>query len=148
MDRVKSGSYLMALSVLVFGITTFAGFGCSFGVAVAGFFSSGFVAVFAFSWLGAVVSGFFTGSALGASAFEGALDATVFAAALAGTAAFFGAAGAGFFTVFWVQPWLLRLFLQPAWKPLVPQAWLSKGQQPLWPWPVPSLPARLLPVPI
>jgi hypothetical protein len=56
----------MALSVLVFGITNFAGFADSFDC-TAGLACNGFVAVFVFSVVGVLTTGFFTGSALGAS---------------------------------------------------------------------------------
>jgi hypothetical protein len=95
MDRVKSGSYLMALSVLVFGITTFAGFGCSFGLAGAGLFSNGFVAVFAVSCDGAATSGFLTGSAFAGAGFVVAFVATVLTGA---AVTFLAGAGAGFLT--------------------------------------------------
>src|SRR5829696_6261573 len=66
-DRVKSGSYLIFLSVLVFGITTLVGFAGSFGVAFAG--ASGFVSVFVTCGVGAVIAGFFTGSDFAGAAF-------------------------------------------------------------------------------
>jgi hypothetical protein len=85
MDRVKSGSYFIALSVLVFGITTFAGLAGSLGAA--GLASNGLVAVFVVSVVGAATSGFFTGSAFEGS---GAVVAFTF-----GATAFFKGAGAG-----------------------------------------------------
>jgi hypothetical protein len=96
MDRVKSGSYFIALSVLVFGITTFAGFAGSFGC-TGGLASNGFVAVFVFSVVGALTAGFCTGSAVAVFF----CIAGIFAGAAFFTSSFLGAgfAGAGAFAI-------------------------------------------------
>jgi hypothetical protein len=88
MERVKSGSYLIALSVLVFGTTTLTGLAGSLGAV--GLLSRGFVAVLAVSFVGAAISGFFTGSALAGAAFT-----ALFLTGVVVTC--FLATGAGFF---------------------------------------------------
>src|SRR5689334_21145411 len=73
-ERVKSGSYLIDLSVLVLGITTLVGLAGSLGLA---FVSKGLVAIFVVSWVEVSTAGFFTGS-----------FAACFAAVFTGCAAF------------------------------------------------------------
>jgi hypothetical protein len=80
-DRVKSGSYFIFLSVLVFGITSFTGFGGSLEACFTG--GSGFVSVLVTCGVGAVTTGFFTGSV-----FEGAAFVAIVLTG-AGAAAFF-----------------------------------------------------------
>ncbi|HYO22656.1 MAG TPA: hypothetical protein VER36_09630 [Flavisolibacter sp.] len=88
-DRIKSGSYLIFLSVLVLGITTFVGLGGSFGACFNG--GKGFVSVFVTCGVGASITGFFTGSVLA--------GAVLVATGLAGTGlavAFFTGCGTAF----------------------------------------------------
>jgi len=89
-DLVKSGWYFTDVVAVVFGITTFVGFGASALASCVGVFSKGLMAGFT-SWCeGAATDGFFTGSA----------DFSGFGAAFlgSGAAAFF--TGAAFSDVF------------------------------------------------
>src|SRR5215218_10449315 len=88
-DRIKSGSYLIFLSVLVLGITTFVGFAGSFGAGLGG---KGLVAVFVTCGVGATTTGFFT-----ASVFTGSFTGTLVGTVLTCIEAFFTGWGAGFF---------------------------------------------------
>src|SRR2546423_5199015 len=93
-DLVKSGSYLITLFVVVFGITTFVGFDSSF---LGAGFSKGLIIGFTSWWEGAVTEVFFTGSAcftgadLGSACF---LAGSAFATG-AGFASFTGFFGTG-----------------------------------------------------
>ena len=104
-DRVKSGSYLIFLSVLVLGITNFTGLAGSFGAGLAG---KGGVAVLATWGVGAVTTGFCTGSFTGVFVAMFLVGAVLFfkgcgvACFLVATTGFTGFAGclAGGFAVF------------------------------------------------